>query len=397
MFMFTTVRAPAICAVLAAALLLGIMPSATGTAAHANEPVDHVVAVGADDPGSPAIPAHQDRFEYLAYYPGTVKVHRGDVVRFDYQGDHSVTFYPGGVRRDSVVVPDELEGDVRLEGLFPSRDDCAFGVGAGDLPPCVLSSGDQFLNAGASAADPDYIARVKVDVPPGTYPFFCIFHRGMRGAIEVVGDDEQIPTPGEVEAERRAQVQRDTAAAEAVVAEHQTPVPQVVGGHARWQVAVGGSTADGRVGILSYLPSDLEIAPGDEVEFVLPESPEEYLDWHSVSFLPDAVREVAPAHYLESRCDLDGRDTGAPGLGVSIATVVTGCPAGELELVYLPAAYEQPLRSPGGIVAGPAPVHDSGGMAPSGPLCTDRCDPWTGKPLPHKFDATFPAAGEYGY
>ena len=81
---------------------------------------------------------------------------------------------------------------------------------------------------------------------------------------------------------------------------------------------------------------------------------------------------------------------------MSIATVLTGCPAGELELLWAPHAYEQPLRSPGGIVAGPAPVHDSGAMQ-SGGGCVDRCDPWTGEPLPQRFDATFPSAGEYGY
>ena len=395
-----TLRPTALCAVLSASLLLGLSPSATATAAPADQPVEHVVGVGADDPGSPALPAPQDRFEYHAYYPDTLRVHRGDVVRFDYLGEHSVTFYPGGVRRDSLLVPDEVEGQVRLEGVFASRDDCAFGVGAGDLPPCVLSSPDQLLNAGASVANLEYVARIKVDLPPGTYPYFCVFHRGMRGEIEVVEQDEEIPTPAEVEAERQAQVRRDTAAAEAVVTAYERPTPVIVDGRARWQVAVGGSTPDGRVGILSYLPSRLEIARGDEVEFVLPDSPEQFVEGHSVSFLPagDVIsREAADAHYFESRCDLDGRDTGQPGVGVSYATVIAGCPEGEMELLWLPTAYAQPLRSPGGIVAGSSPVHDSGTMLPRGADCTDRCDPWTGEPLPHRFDATFPVAGDYEY
>ena len=306
---FTTMRPTALRAVLAAGLLLGLVPSATATAAPADEPAEHLVAVGADDPGSPRIPALQDRFEYHAYYPDTLRVQRGDIVNFDYRGEHSVTFHPGGVRRDSLLVPDELEGQVRLDGTFPSRDDCAFGVGNGAMPPCVLSSPDQFLNAGASVADPNYAARIKVDVAPGNYPYFCVFHPGMRGEIEVVGQEEEIPTPDEVEAQRQAQILSDTAAAEAVVAAHETPTPKIVDGHARWQVQVGGSTSDGRVGILSYLPSDLEITPDDEVEFVLPEAPEEFVEGHSVSFLPDAVREVTPAHYFEFRCDLDGTDT----------------------------------------------------------------------------------------
>ena len=394
--MVTRVRTIALSVALAAALSLGLFPSAPGAAAHADEPVEHLVGVGADDPGSPALPAPQDRFEYQAFYPDTLRVRRGDVVRFDYRGEHSVTFYPGGVRRDSLFVPDEVEGDVRFEGTVPSRTDCAFGVGAGGLPPCVLSSADQFLNAGTSIGDPDYVARVQVDVPPEIYPFFCVLDPGMRGEIEVVGDDEEIPTPDEVEAQRQAQILSDTAAAEAVIAAYERPTPEIVDGHARWQVQVGGSTADGRVAILSYLPSDLQIAPGDEVEFVVPGTPEHFVEEHSVSFLPEAVRQVTPGHYFESRCDLDGRDTGAPGVGVSVATVVTGCPAGELELLWLPQAYEQPLRSPGDIVAGASPVHDSGVML-SGGGCRDNCDPWTGEPLPQRFDATFPAAGEFGY
>ena len=290
MSLVTRARPTALAGILTAGLMFGLTPSVPAAAAHADEPAEHLVSVGADDPGSPALPAPQDRFEYHAYYPDTLQVQRGDVVSFDYQGEHSVTFYPRGVRRASLLVADEREGDVRLDGVFPSRTDCALGVGADALPPCVLSSADQFLNAGASVPDPDYITRIKVDAPPGTYSYFCVFHRGMRGAIEVVDAGEEVPSAAEVEAERRAQIQRDTAAAEAVVAAHQTPTPKIVDGHARWEVQVGGSTPDGRVALLSYLPSDLEIAPGDEVEFVLPKSPAQFVETHSASFLPEVVR-----------------------------------------------------------------------------------------------------------
>lgn len=359
---------------------------------------DHLVVVGADDPGSPSLPSLADRLEYHAYYPDTLQIHRGDVVRFRYEGEHSVTFYPGGERQDTLLVPDELPTQIRLDGLFPSRDDCNLGAGREHLPPCVLSSPDQYLNAGASPPNLDYTARVQIDLPPGSYAYFCIFHPAMRGEIEVVADEEEIPTPAEVEAERRTQVQADTAAAEAVIAAYEGPPREIVGDRSRWQVQVGGSTPDGRVAILGYLPVNLTIEPGDEVEFVLPPMPGGD-EGHSVSFLPDDVRPFTPLHYYEFRCDVDGRDTGAPGAPGALAFLAIGsdCPEGELEMLWAPQAFAAPLRSPGNVVAGPRPVHDSGALLTPQEVCHDSCDPWTGQPLPDRFEATFPQEGTFTY
>lgn len=375
-------------------------PVAPPAASVAPGDADHLVVVGADDPGSPAPPSTSDRFEYLAYFPDHLQVRRGDVVRFAWRGDHTVTFQPGGVRPRTLLAPDELPGQIRVDGVWPSRDDCDLGFDRAHLPPCVYSSADQYLNTGASPPSLEFGARIQFDLGPGTYAYFCSFHPQMRGEIEVVSDEVEILTPEEVEAERRDRVAADTAAAEAIIDGFRMPPPEVVDGHLRWQVQVGGSTPDGRVNILRYLPSNLTVAPGDEVHFVLPPSP--MTEGHSVSFLPlpDAIRSQAPAHYLDLRCDQDGRQDGAPGLtgGVVFFLTTGGCPAGEMETVYQPWALAHPLRAPGDAVVGDQAVHDSGVMlTPRDGPCDDSCDPWTGRPLPAEFRATFPAAGSHEY
>ncbi len=361
---------------------------------------DHVVHVGADDPASPAPPSPLDRFEYLTYFPERLQVHRGDVVAFVWRGDHTVTFHPGGERVDTLLVADELPLHTRVDGIFPSRDDCDMGLHRSDLPPCAYEGGDQYLNTGASPPSDDYRARIAFDVPPGTYAYFCSFHPQMRGEVEVVPDDVEVPTPAEVDEARRRTIAQLTAEAEAVMAEIEAaPARDVVDGRVRWRVHVGAATADGRVHVLRYLPSDLAIAAGDEVEFVMPPAPR--VEAHSASFLPlpDELRALAPAHYLDLRCDQDGTDAGAPGLpgGTALFVAAGGCPVGELETLYQPWAFAAPLAAPDGAVRGDRPVHDSGMMLTPQEGCDDACDPWSGERMPSGFVAHFPEAGTFEY
>lgn len=368
---------------------------------------DHLVTVGADDPGSPGSPSKIDRFEYFDYYPNKLEVHSGDVVRFAWGGAHTVTFYPGGERQDSLFVPDELPGDVRGEGFFPSRYDCAVGLDREHLPPCVLDSTEEYFNSGVAVANPDFASQVRFDLPPGTYSYFCAFHPGMRGRIKVVPDAKRIATPEEVEKQRQAQIAADTKAAEKVVERSKQPRRRVVDGVTRWQVQIGARTPDGRVEILSYLPANLTVAPDEEVEFVMPKV-KGGVEWHTATFLRNEVGvavEYTPLS-IDIRCDADGKDTGAPGVTGALATLVTagefgipenGCVLGEIEAVYGPTAYERPLRSPGDVVRGPEPVHDSGVLSNPTNKCADTCDPWTNEPLPDRFEAVFPEAGTFSY
>lgn len=358
---------------------------------------DHLVVAGATDPGS-TVP----RFEYHAYYPSTLEIHTGDVVRFDMRGDHSISFYPGGERRDSLLVPDELPGDVRAEGFVPSRTDCAAGrAPAEELPPCVLSSADEHLNI---YKDFLYVGDtsgfVQFDLAPGKYAYFCVFHPAMRGEIAVVPEAEEIATPEQVEAARQAQVEADTRAAEALI-DGFVPAPPIVDGDRRvWPVQVGARTPDDRVEVLRFLPSSIAIGPGDAVRFTVPEA--DGVEWHTATFGPDdgGYSELIG---LELRCDLDGKDVGAPGVpALGYAYLLEGaCPEGEVETLYTPTSYEAPPRAPGNAVLDTSTVHDSGVLQPpkpSGDQCLpDLCDPWTREPLPSEAEAVFPVVGEFTY
>lgn len=388
---------------LTAAASLGAAPAVPEVAddlSVALDGADHLVVAGAIDPAA-STPA-QVRFEYHAYYPASLEVHRGDVVRFDMRGDHSISFYPGGERRDSLLVPDELPGDVRAEGFVPSRTDCAAGrAPADELPPCVLDGPDDFLSIYKDFLyDGDTSGSVEFDAPPGAYAYFCVFHPAMRGEVVVVDEDQEIATPEEVDAERRAQVAADTAAGEALIRDFVPSPPTIEDGRRVWPVQVGGRTPDGRVEVLRFLPATVTVEEGDAVRFEVP--PAEGVEWHTATFGPDdgAYSELVG---LELRCDLDGKDTGLPGVPVvGYAYLFEGaCPQGEVETLYSPTSYEAPPRAPGDAVVDDAVVHDSGVLQapkPSGDACLpDLCDPWTRRALPSTASATFPVAGDLGY
>src|SRR5687767_282147 len=86
-----------------AVLVWTSLPTAQAVQAAPSVAVEHTVVMGAVDPGiadptprPPATAGRSDRFEYLAYYPDHLRVHRGDTVRFRRDGFHTVTFSPPG-------------------------------------------------------------------------------------------------------------------------------------------------------------------------------------------------------------------------------------------------------------------------------------------------------------
>lgn len=379
-------------------------PSAAADAARAAvaDVVEHTVTMGAVDPGladptprPPATPGRLDRFEYLAYYPDVLQLHRGDTVRFRRDGFHTATFSPPGENRSGWLRRDEVEPISAVNGMAPSQPLC----GGPDQEPCMLASAESFLSSGWVDM------RVTVDLEPGTYDYYCELHPGMSGQLQVVPDDEPVASPAEVEAQRQAQVARDTAAGEALMAAGQTPEFEVVGDHVRWTVKAGDTTADGRVSVLRFLPGNLEVAPGDEVDIAVPPAAdarpgvEIAAEPHTVTFPNDPSAQAAGfLRYLNPACDPDAAGSGLPGLPGAYPAAVAGCPAGTtLEMLLQPWAWRAPLRAPDDAVVSPATVHDSGVLARAGAACRTACDPWTGERFPSSSRAVFPAEGTFGY
>lgn len=384
-------------------------PPAIGDDPAAPYGADHLVVAGALEPGWPT-EGTAARFEYLAYYPTRLQIHRGDVVFFRIDGFHTVTFSPVGEERQGLFRRDEVEPMVAAGHTEPSDRTCGTSV---EAPPCVLDRTDKFVNSGwklmpAGSTDIDHDLKLKVDLPVGTYTYYCTIHTGMEGQIEVVPDDQAIATPEEVEEQRQAQVTADT---EAAVATLEQPWPlefeQVDGtDRRRYRIQAGAFTPDKRVSLEQYFPATAEIAPGDEVEFFVPEggfqSPEHIepvYNAHTVSFPNDFVRQnvLGGARYMPPACDPDGATSGLPGF-VHFPAIFMGCPDGmEREMWFAPIAFQHPLRAPGDAVLTPATQHDSGMLVtPDGP-CRSSCDPWTRERLPTTTTSLFPAEGTFSY
>ncbi|MBW3662326.1 MAG: hypothetical protein KY469_04425 [Actinobacteria bacterium] len=386
------------------AATLAAAPGGAG-AAGATQPAgeDYVVTMGAVDPAlgpeavadpeAPTEASRTDRFEFLAFYPDELRIHRGDTVRFRRDGFHTVEFARSEDEVHRFLRRDELVGVTATQSSVPSDPSC---VGADDKPsapiaqPCVISGTNPTFQSGWRSA------RLTFDLPPGTYQYFCQIHDGMAGTIQIVDDDEDIPTPAEIEADRVETVHADTIDGAAVIEAGQTPKVEVVGENRVWTVKVGDFTADGRVAVLRFLPSSLTIEPDDEVVFEVPDSPSGH-EIHTASFPADAY-PLGFLTYLHPTCDPDELDGGAPNVPLQWQALIVGCPApATLEFQVQPWAWQLPARAPGDVVATPVTVHDSGFMVPPGTPCRSACDPWTGQRRPSSSRAGFPGAGTFAY
>ena len=365
---------------------------------------EHTVVMGAVDPGiadttprAPATAGRSDRFEYLAYYPDHLRVHRGDTVRFRRDGFHTVTFSPAGQPRRSWLRRDESEGVAAIDLRDPSPE-CGHDPG---VPPCVLSSTSSLVSSGWDDLT------VVVDLGVGAYQYYCTLHEGMQGTVEVVPDAVPVASAAEVSRRRTEQVAADTATALALLEANQTAAVERVDDHLRWTVKAGDITHDDRVAILRYMPSHFSIAPGDEVVFSVPGGggrpsgvPEDATELHTATFPHDpALAPFGLARYVNPACDADDPSAGAPGVPGQFESVVVGCPPGmTAELLVQPWAWTTPTRAPDDAVLTPATVHDSGLLAPDGKLCRTGCDPWTGQRFPSRSpETTFPATGTFSF
>ncbi len=353
-----------------------------------------VVAMGAVDPeavdptAEPGGDGRTDRFEYLAFYPERLRVHRGDTVLFRRDGFHGVVFAPDPDAQPLHTRRDELPGSGAMQWIDPTDPTC----GADVASACVLSDGQQVLTSGWSSM------HLRFDVPAGTYAFFCGLHEGMRGEVEVVADDEVADDPAAVERERQRQVEADTGAGARVIAAGQVPEVEVVDGRRVWQVRAGDFTADGRVAVLRFLPANLEVEPGDEVEFVVPDAPRREI--HTASF-PASAWPFGFFSYLDPRCDPDDPSTGSPGVSLQYALVLAGteCPAGAtMDFGLQPWAYRTPISAPGAVLATPSTVHDTGWLAPASSTCRFACDPWDDAVrMPDRSRVQLSAEGVFSY
>ncbi|HVL81250.1 MAG TPA: hypothetical protein VM840_06635 [Actinomycetota bacterium] len=356
--------------------------------ASSAEPTQHVVQAGAIHPTDPVAP-----YEFTRYYPERLKVHRGDTVRFDLVGFHTVTFF-GPEGRAPFVRPDEAPGSFVTDERW-ALSTC----GRDSAPACVLTGDDRFLSSGVPFVLEDGPFRLGIDAPTGVYRFNCTVHPSMEGQLEVVDDAVPLPSAASIASQRAEEIAQDAAAADAFV-ERQEPRSDTVAGRRVWQVNVGGSTPDNHVAILSYLGLPDVVEPDDAVHFAPP--PGVVDEVHTVTFPGQAVGGFTPVPTglggfgFYAQCDLDSRTSGLSGIpGPWYAVTPTKCPV-NVELGLGPWMIDA-TRAPGDEVR-PGTYHDSAMLVPQDAPDEIRELPrGSGRRFASSFDAVFPVAGEYTF
>ena len=376
--------------VAASAILLPTVPRAVA----ANAP-DHVVHAGAKDPTDP-LSAHM----FETYFPKNLLVHRGDRVRWEFPGQgngaqafHTVTFAKDAAATSYVRV-DEAPGTL----AFDERTFFTTGCGRPGQPVCVISDTEKLVSSGtpiqhSGGMDKNHPFDAVIDLPVGTYSYFCALHHpNMTGTIEVVPDD--VPTNNRKPAEFTGGIAEHVHHANAEFAAQARPTVVNEKGRRVWNVYAGGSTdGDVRVVTEAFLPSTLEIRAGDRVRWEMDGTA------HSVTF-PDFSMGQGPPQHLTLNCEFDLPAKGAPGVpvvGIVGAAGLPWCPpGGALEMSLTPIAAEQ-QRAPDDEVT-PGVLHNSGIMI--GAHQTERMrgrPPGSGAFFPSTFEAAFPVPGTYAY
>jgi plastocyanin len=264
---------------------------------------------------------------------------------------------------------------------------------------CVISDAKKLVSSGTpiqhSGAGLDAIQPFDavIDLPVGTYSYFCALHHpNMVGTIEVVRDDVATKNrkPGDFADEIAAHADH----ADAEFAAQSRPTVVNERGRRVWTAYAGGSTdGDVRVVTEAFLPASLEIRAGDTVRWVMDGTA------HSVTF-PDFSMGQGPPQHLTLTCEFDGPGTGAtgvPGVGYAGAAGLPWCPpGGALEMPLTPLATSQHRATNDAVT--PGVLHNSGIMI--GAHQRERMrgrPPGSGTLFPSTFEATFPVPGTYAY
>lgn len=290
--------------VVVASGVIAAMPSPAGATA-----ATYTVQLDAQPPtGEP--------WAFLRMFPAQLKVHRGDVVNFAWDGTntpHTATVVPNGDPeawrsthqgqggRYQDPVPDAAFGgddanlieNPRVAG--PSDPTCG---SSGN--PCafdgsrVVNSGIQFSN---SASEPSF--DVSITAPVGQYSFLCLLHPGMEIPVSVVRSGQAIPDPSAVD----AKIASEVATATSVDGSAADAQAQTVGsaarpnGTTRWELSAGGFsngvTAD------EFPDNPVTVKVGDRIQFSGTGS------IHTATFPSSAINTVP---FITPVCEVPGVD-----------------------------------------------------------------------------------------
>lgn len=289
------------------ALLIGVFLPATPAAAATT----YEVEVGRWLEGAPA--------ESMRFLPGSIDVHRGDVLHFAGLGFHTATLLPVGdgpvewfdtMARPgtsdpyAVVQPDPDDGSYKFSvpAFMPSSSTC----GAPTQPACPFD-GTSLLNSGVFSGALDFSATVTAAVGSSFYVVCVIHGPKMRMRVNVVARSEAASNPADLAAANEAAIEQDTDSAVALDEKfgalrtwHARPDGSKV-----WDAWAGVETD--HVALYAMYPRKLVLDQGDTVQWHFDSL---NFELHSATFPLSTGKEIRRGSFVPS-CDPDG--DGGPG------------------------------------------------------------------------------------
>ena len=279
----------------------------------------YVIEVGAPlDAPAPA--------ESLRFFPATIQVHEGDVLRFRSLLAHNVTLLPAGYDIDAFLdqqwrgtdgewspfINDADEGARALKInpriVFPTFPHCGEPF---EQDPCPYDADPGLgpVSAGTSIpAASAYLDRsFQVTAPAGTtFTAVDLLFPNLRMTVEVVPGTEPASDPQAIASTTTSQITADTAQARSLHSANVNKKPFKGRGAKRvWTVKAG--IAKDRVSLHAFYPSKLTIAPKQRVKWTFKQ-----LLWSTASVtFPSSRGEEIAGRFPDLGCDVDGAGTGA--------------------------------------------------------------------------------------
>ena len=310
-----------------AALILFARPAAPAQAqAEAQATFD--VEIGHLTKGAPA--------ESMAFYPSSLRVHSGDVIRYTNEwgsipetGVHGVLALPAGAEPLEWEAenarnfdgewsffhtdPDDDPGDSpsALKGNWKALLPTDLTCGTADNPCITGTSALSRAPMNSGVSNPlDFSLKIEAD--PGTRIWMlCPIHPAMKMKVDVVANDEPVTTPEEIADRNAAKLRKDTEEAKRLDKTFSSKRASVLrkDGTRLWDAWPG--IERGTLSLFRMYPQRLSVSKGDAVRWHFEKMRTEI---HSVSFpLSDAL-DVNNAPWITLVCDPDGDQGSSPDI-----------------------------------------------------------------------------------
>jgi plastocyanin len=263
-------------------VLAGIISAAPALApGNARAQTTFTVLVGAQDTSLGA--------DVDAYFPDILQIHAGDTVHWKQNANeiHTVSFLAGTPIPDLVIpVPNGSPSPLMLNPVaaYPTA------------PANGQYDGTTFANSGIMGPDPGQAQSFDLTfTTPGTYNYVCIVHGvTMSGKIIVVDNQQNVPSPSDVNQQATRSIDAALAQAPIVLALASFSLPSPTAnpdGTTTYQVLIGYTF--GQLDLLRFFPDQLAVNPGDTVVFTLSDA---NMAPHTVTFLngKDSPDDVLP-------------------------------------------------------------------------------------------------------